>query len=203
MDINLRAKYLINDTYNAYYTYSRNIGDKSAVSVYEMTNINPSKKHAAPFMTVWLKNISRIITKAGIDTSRYDFIDVGCGKGISTIFASDQYNFRTVSGFDFEPSLVDAARANHENCKLNHKKITFFVADASEYIIMDAPFFVFMFNPFGSEVLRSFLENNIQSFRKNNTIIGYANARELNVFNAYSPSLVQIIDGYNCAVIRF
>ncbi len=198
MNIGLKIRYLINDSYNAWYIRKKGILDNEPASVSSFQNKSEVKENACPFLSVWLLNIKRIISASKIKTEHYDFIDVGCGKAISTIYVKDKYFFNSVSGFDFEPGLLESAFRNKGEADIN-----FFEADASKLVLERKKWFVFMFNPFDAVVVEEFVKNNIEMFRATNSVIGYANAREMDVIKKFSPDKIVDIPKYRCSVIFF
>jgi trans-aconitate methyltransferase len=161
-----------------------------------------SKKHYHHFMTVWLLNIDRMLSKLDIETEKYSFIDVGCGRGISTIYACRKYSFNKIYGFDFNQGLINDAITNVLEMKsCNSNDIVFFKADANSYILPNEDQVVFMFNPFDSITMKRFIENNIDTMRKNNVIIIYANSHYLDTIKDFSPRRIVEIRKYNCSVI--
>jgi SAM-dependent methyltransferase len=194
----------MNEAYNRHYVTSRAIPDSRMVWQKDMENGSENIKFSAPFMTVWLKNIDRIIRLAGIDCRDHHFLDVGCGKGISTIYASEKYDFKSFGGFDFEQKFVDTARRNLEGCAVRNKRgIEFFKGDASGIVLEEKRWFIYMFNPFSENVMAPFIGNNAAMFRRTGSVIGYANSCELDCIRRFSPVSVQEIPAYRCAVVKF
>ncbi len=142
------------------------------VSVYGFSMATPIQKSkfnhkpdtfpdANDFNLVWLKNISRTVKKISKHHSLnlLEFIDVGCGTGISTLYAH-KFRFRRIWGFDFQPSFIDQANANRIR-RSKYAEVEFHVGDATSICFQDSePKVLFLFNPFGSTTLRKFLENN-------------------------------------------
>jgi|GEM_PF-4652875 len=202
MGLMLRLKYFVNDRYNARYLKKLNIVDNTPVAVSDFTNTQNSKDHACPYMCVWLLNIDRIVAASGVSPRDYDFLDVGCGKAVSTIYVSAQYQFRSVSGFDFEPKLLEIARNNIKNSVIT-SKFSVFQADASELVLERKKWFLFIFNSFDAVVMDNFLTNNVEMLRETGSVLGYANAREMETLRMYSPKRIIEIESYRCGVVFF
>jgi len=202
-ELDLEGKYIINDDYNKYYLNCTNISDNGAVPSSNIETGSKNKKHGFMFMSCWLLNVDRLILKSGIDVNDYHFLDVGCGKGISAIYVLDNYNFKSISGFDYSESLIKAAINNHQNSNIKNKDINLFLEDASSYVLEDKKMFIFMFNPFNNIVLQNFLDNNIDKLKKNKSIIAYANDNTLNLILKYNIKHVIMIPEYKCNIYFF
>jgi len=205
MDIPLRLRYMINDSYNRRYVRSRQIFDAASVVPESLTNASPNREFSTPFMTVWLKNIDRIIAGARVDCRLFHFLDVGCGKGVAAIYARDRFQFASVSGFDFEDPMVNIAKSNLALCRARRPigHVEFFHQDAGEIALPKRRWFVFMFNPFSAPVMERFLANNITVLRETGSVVGYANSREIDVIKNFAPRSITEIPRYRCAVIKF
>jgi hypothetical protein len=178
------------------------IKDNSPVQVEDFQSNNPNHVNAGAFMTVWLLNIKRIVNRSKINPEDFNLLDVGCGKAISTMYFRSQYNFKSVSGFDFEQSLLDIAEKNILYSE-SKKDIDLFNADASTFILENKKWFLFMFNPFDSFIMENFMKNNIETLRNTNSVVGYANTHQLQVFKAFAPKKIIEIPNYKLAVIFF
>lgn len=200
----LRYQYLINDIYNAYFRWSRSIVDNESVPASELATTSPYLYDARPFATVWLRNIDRLIRTAGIEPEKFEFVDVGCGKGVSTLYAQDKFRFSRVSGFDFDQGLVSIAKANRDGSSVRKREaITFFAGDAAQIKLPATRSFCFLFNSFGADVLRLFLANNLDMLRETRSVIGYANCHELHVFDEIKDVTVRRVKWHRCATISF
>ncbi|MGE0632963.1 MAG: class I SAM-dependent methyltransferase [Pseudobdellovibrionaceae bacterium] len=137
------------------------------------------QKNATAYQAAWCLNIKRLITVVAkiVDLKNYSFVDVGCGMGKPCFYAS-KYPFQKISGYDFDPSLVQKAEYNLQSAKKKHPlDISFFVADATEYKLPERPTLIFMFNPFDSLVMDKFLKLNVNLIQ-NSALIAYSNDRE-------------------------
>jgi len=200
--IRTKTRYLVNDTYNHLWIRKYGIQTNRPMQVEEMVVEADSKAYAQPYMTVWFRNIDRLLAKLPEPEEEYDFIDIGCGRGVAALYVAQNYNFRSVAGFDFESSLIaDAYRNQEAMAKLTD--IDFFVADASIYILPDGKHVLFMFNPFDAPVMKSFMDNNIEALRRNKSVIAYANHHQLDVIKSFEPASVTMIKDYRCALISF
>ena len=95
--------------------------------------------------------------------ANFTFVDIGCGKGLTLLLASD-YGFRSVIGVELDPRLVEIARRNVRafiTPRSRHGRVIDVVHhDAANYEFpAGAPTVAFMFNPFGEDTLRAVLAN--------------------------------------------
>jgi len=202
-NLSLENKYIINLNYNNCYINSRNIINYSDVLVKEIQTNSKNKIFAAAFQTVWLLNIDRLILHSKINCENYYFLDVGCGKGISTIYTLDNYNFKSVSGFDFSSKLIQDSKINIEKSNIKNKNINFFTADASTYLLDNKSTVIYMFNPFENNILTSFLDNNIENIRNTKSVIFLCNDKSNGLILDYIPVDVIYIKDYNCSIYLF
>jgi ribosomal protein L11 methylase PrmA len=170
-----------------------------------MNSSSENKEHAEPYSTVWFLNIHRMLSKLKVSLDEYSLVDVGCGRGVAAYYINKKYNFKKVSGFDFDDNLILDAKYNMEMSRNYNpeRKINFFVADADSHILSEGKHVIFMFNPFGLIIMKRFLDNNIDIIKKNKMIIAYANHRQLDLIKSYSPVKIDSIERYNCSVIYF
>ncbi len=178
------------------------IYDNTPMQIENFTSDNSCKQNAGAFMTVWLLNIKRIIQSSQINPQDFHLLDVGCGKAISTIYFKSQYNFKSVSGFDFEQSLLNIAQKNLQ-CSNFERDIQLFNANANTFLLEDKKWFLFMFNPFDEVVMETFIKNNIEILKKTNSVIGYANSHQLDVIKKFQPEKIITIPNYKLAIIYF
>lgn len=200
-NLRMNALYWLNDSYNERWIRKHKIRHRADLEVKDMVNPSPSKEHAVLFMTVWLRNIDRLLGPIRDEVSQYDFLDVGCGRGISTLYVATEYDFNKVEGFDFEDALLQDAVLNAQS--LPEHPVRFFNADASMYRLPARKQIIFMFNPFGAPVMEDFMRNNIDTLRATGSKIAYANYHQLSTIQKFEPSNIHDIKQYRCALISF
>lgn len=156
-------------------------------------------------MTAWLLNFKKLVLLSGLSAQLrdFDFLDVGCGKGIICLYAADQFGFRSISGFDFENEFISLAKLNHQSSRLKSKPIEFLQSDAKQIILKPKRYFIFMFNPFRGTVLREFMKNNIQTLKNTGSVLAYAYCNELEVIQEFQPKEIRNYSQGNSAVIFF
>lgn len=72
---------------------------------------SPFQANATAYMAVWYVNFKKLMQEARLhkqDFGTTHFIDIGCGMG-KACFCASEFNFRKISGFDFDESLIHRA----------------------------------------------------------------------------------------------
>jgi len=117
------------------------------------------------------------------------FVDLGCGKGRVVFFFSRQ-KLKKVIGIELDKELIDIARENLNNFRLNKTPIELIHRDAVKLKIPEGSIF-FLFNPFGAQTLQAVI-NNIKE-----TLL--ENPRAIRVVY-YSPAHRNILDNQDWLV---
>ena len=196
----------INFIYNSIFKFFNNIsidledaGDKETL---KKLNLQNSKGIG----TVWLLNLRRLyklFINKDYDEKKYHFLDVGCGNGISLIYAYKRFKFRSYSGFDFEKKYVENSKRNLESSIKQTEEINIFHQNAENFFLDEKKsFFIFMFNPFNQIVMKKFLENNIDSLTRNKSVIAYCNYIELEEIKNFCNKIT-LFKKYKLALIQF
>ncbi|MFC5141965.1 methyltransferase domain-containing protein [Actinomycetospora rhizophila] len=135
------------------------------VDVLELEVVGPNQAHAVhyePTSYHELRQLFRLVEVPREGT----FVDLGCGKGLAMLIASDA-GFRRVVGVEFSKTLVDVARANIAKYRGGRSdRITVVHADVAEYELDDDETVFFLFNPFREEVMKGFVRNLEQSLQR-------------------------------------
>jgi len=202
--LDLKDKYIVNDNYNKNYITKKNILNSSWVTPQDIQTNSKNKIFSTPFATVWLLNLDRLIINSKINCKEYNFVDVGCGKGISSIYILDNYDFKSVNGFDFSPTFIKDAVNNLKNCNIEKKEgINFSIGDASNYLMNLEKTYFHLFNPFENNILKLFIKNNINNIKKTHSIITIINDKSKNILLDYKPVKVVSLDDYNSTIYFF
>jgi SAM-dependent methyltransferase len=96
-----------------------------------------------------------------IRPEEFVYIDIGSGKGLTLLVASE-YPFRRVLGVEFSAELNSLAAENirrHQTLKRRCLDVSSIFADAASYEFPIENMILFLYNPFGRDVLRRLLEN--------------------------------------------
>lgn len=171
---NARELYL-NKIYN--YFFIRFYGIKfnshvNDITLFNCLDFNDSQKSANPLHFAPLLRVRKLLNYLPSKYQKYNFIDIGAGKGIVMYFILKNYNFNFVYGLEFEKSFLEDAK---ENLKKLNNKFTLIYNDAKTYILPDKPFIIYLYNPFKEYILNEFINNNIEYFKKNESVLLYHN----------------------------
>jgi len=125
------------------------------------------------------------------------FIDFGCGKGATLVFASN-LGFKKVIGVEFSPELAQTAIVNMQKFSDQHRgKINFEITiiDASQYEIPSSADCFYFFNPFDGFILDKVLQNILKSLEKypRKILIVYLNALHNAVVEKYKFRKIKYI----------
>jgi predicted RNA methylase len=102
-----------------------------------------------------------------IPLERFVYIDVGSGKGLTLLVASE-YPFRRVLGIEFAAELNAIAAENISRLRAPRcRDISSVLADAASYRFPTEDTVLFLYNPFGQDVLKHML-NNLRSALEQN-----------------------------------
>jgi hypothetical protein len=94
-----------------------------------------------------------------IPLERFQYIDVGSGKGLTLLVASE-YPFRRVLGIEFAAELNAIAAENIRRLKAPKcQDVSSILADAASYQFSAEDTVLFLYNPFGKDVLQRMLDN--------------------------------------------
>lgn len=113
------------------------------------------------------------------------FIDIGSGKGLTLLIASD-FCFKKIIGIEFSSELVEIAVKNI-NKYVKRGNIYVVEIDASLYTFTDESY-IFMFNPFSRSIMEKVM---------NNLIISYAQFPRSLILIYNNPVLEEFILSFN------
>ena len=166
--------------------FINSLGINLDISQYEGKQNKDIGNDSTPYMTVWLKNIDRLmgLIPSDIKLENYHLCDVGCGLGVSTIYLKKKYKFKSFAGFDFNRVLIDKAKLISKDLELENA-IEFEFKNAKEKILESKPHLLFMFNPFGINTIQRFIDNNIEVLKAKKVIVLYANDLHVNEIKGY------------------
>jgi SAM-dependent methyltransferase len=139
-----------------------------------------SQNHATHYQAVPIDSLDMAFAYlARKPKGELHFVDIGCGKGRASFYASN--HFERVTGIDFSPRLIDAANVNRFTFSGNHDRIKFEIGDARRFNLPDERCVVYLFHPFDCYIFKDFLDRNVEHFKKHRSRIVYVNhvCREL------------------------
>ena len=101
-----------------------------------------------------------ILKQLPVHREGYAFVDLGCGKGLVLMLAS-QLGFRRIIGVEFARNVYEIAVANLDKFrrKADVQPIEVILGDAAEFAFPPEPLVVYLYHPFGPEVMLPVLEN--------------------------------------------
>lgn len=132
--------------------------------------------------------VREMIAAPHVAFPEFTFIDLGSGKGLTLLMASD-YPFRRILGVEFALELHATAEANIRNYRSQRQKcrnIRSVCADAAQFEFPNEPLFVYMYHPFEEHLMTRVLARIEQSYR--------ANPRPM-VIAYLQPALRKLFDG--------
>ena len=113
--------YFLNEKFNfIFIKIFCNLTDKK-IKLIDAKNSDKSKKYANINQTVWLLNIFRamkmISNQIPINSTKYKWIDIGCGNGISAIFVQIFFKIRKQYLFDLNKKCIQISNDNFRKAK--------------------------------------------------------------------------------------
>jgi predicted RNA methylase len=108
-----------------------------------------------PYHPVDEADLENALRKLDLPFSKFDFIDVGCGKGRALLVAAP-LGFRTLLGVEFVPALAAIARKNLTQLAIRNASIV--ECDARHYSFAAHPTVIFLNNPFGRDIMQSVVQ---------------------------------------------
>ncbi|MFM2422514.1 MAG: hypothetical protein RL291_1044, partial [Pseudomonadota bacterium] len=105
--------------------------------------------------------IYKIIRELPIAPDKFEFIDMGSGKGRALLIASE-FPFKKIVGVELSDQLHRVAEANVARYTPDSQRCRNFdlkCMDALTYPISDEPFVLFLFDPFSREILEKVVAN--------------------------------------------
>ena len=108
--------------------------------------------------------VLELLAGAGYIGKSNVLLDYGCGKGRVSFFLSAQTKCRSI-GIEYNPRLLERARANRETARRGHL-VTLVQADAASFAVPPGADRAFFFNPFSLDILRPVMVNLLISCRE-------------------------------------
>lgn len=104
--------------------------------------------------------LATTLRRLALDTSRYTFIDYGCGKGRALLLAAE-HGFDRIVGVEFSAELCDVARQNitqYRNASRSSAAITVECADVRMFDLPPGDCVLYFYNPFQTEIFERVLD---------------------------------------------
>lgn len=115
-----------------------------------------------------VKVFRQIMDNLTVDFDKYEFIDLGSGKGRVLLLASE-YGFRKITGIEFASDLHRISSRNIaivERYTRKSSRIETICMDATKFVIPEVPVVLFFHSPFKGQVMECVIKNILRSFAK-------------------------------------
>lgn len=211
--------YIHNPTISPQIREDNNRYNELFLSKYQLSDytIHASKIHGKDwqklgynsFQTIWFKNIERLMSflfEINVKPEKYNFLDIGSGNGIATIYFANKYEFNSLEGIEINENLYEDSNHNlkiyNKNSIKSISNIKFINSDILKHEIRDEKYILFMFNSMEFKPLEKFIKKNIEKLRKNKSYFLLANDHCINEILSYA-TLIKRNNFYNISAIRF
>jgi SAM-dependent methyltransferase len=143
--------------------------------------IGPNWKYGARYQGCNATALAKVLAGLPIEHQRFQFVDLGCGKGRAILVAA-RFPFRKIVGVEYSDQLCQVARHNvscFPTSERRCKEIEIICADAASFQFSEDLLLIFLFNPFGRKVMNRVVQNVSASYRRNprRIIVVYFNAQ--------------------------
>lgn len=132
----------------------------SWVAVKDFSASGPNIPYASEYGPSPAYDFELILKQLPVDCRKYTFVDLGCGKGLVLMLAS-QLGFSRIIGVEFARNLYEIALANLDKFRrsADAQPIEVILGDAVEFAFPTEPLVVYLYHPFGPEVILPVLTN--------------------------------------------
>ena len=122
-------------------------------------------------------------------SNRDNYLDIGCGKGLSMYYAS-RFGFGRIDGLDYSKDLTCIATQNAKI--LNDKRFHVYNCDARDFNRYDDYNFFFINNPFSSEIMDRVVCSMIKSYsnKKRRIAVVYQFPFSISVFTKHGFTVI-------------
>ena len=138
------------------------------VETNEMNVPDEVRIHASKYEASNIDHFKNLFSNLDWHYSKSCFVDFGCGKGATLVFASN-LGFKKVLGVEFSPELAHIALENMRKFSDQRGgKVDFEIVniDASQYEIPSSADCFYFFNPFDAFILDQVVRNIVKSLEK-------------------------------------
>ena len=143
--------------------FDRLHGTETATPVSPVRMIAPGRNYLAAegYMPTRPSLIREMIAKLPIRYEDFTFVDIGCGKGLVLMIASE-HPFQRAIGIEWAKDIYEHAVHNitaYRQVAAPKSPIEVSWMDAADYTFASGNIVIFMFNPFGPSVIHRVLDN--------------------------------------------
>jgi hypothetical protein len=138
------------------------------VSLNELTIDSARRGHGQDYQASRPDVLRELLGSLNVDHGRFSFIDVGSGKGLALLLASE-FPFREIIGLEFAREMHEVAvqniRAYHDPAQRCHA-IRSVLIDAMDFTLPTVPAVFYVNNPFKGRLIRQFAMRVADSYRE-------------------------------------
>ncbi|HUB28188.1 MAG TPA: class I SAM-dependent methyltransferase [Terracidiphilus sp.] len=131
------------------------------VSLADLSASGPNVSYATEYGPSPAFDFDRILRRLPVPYSEHVFVDLGCGKGLVLMLAS-QFGFSRIIGVEFARNLYEIALTNLDKFRQRNapaQPIEVMLGDAADFPFPTEPLVVYLYHPFGPEVIGKVLAN--------------------------------------------
>jgi len=163
-----RLQLIVGETRCRMYDWRHQVHTCGDAELADLHIVGRSEEHGTPYVPTHPGFLSALFRSLDIDYSRYQFIDLGSGKGRVLLVASE-FPFKRIVGVEFAVQLHKTALDNVKRYKSDTQRcedITCVHGDAVHYTFPNEPTVLFMANPFGPPILTPVLRKLERSIKR-------------------------------------
>jgi SAM-dependent methyltransferase len=164
------------------------VSTRHSIPLSKLDVAGDAARHAMFYEASDPKCLRKLIRSLNIACEKYEFIDLGAGKGRSLLVAAE-FPFRRIRGSELSPLLCGSARGNCEAFRSRKQAcddLEVLCGDAAKFCFSNYPLVIYLFNPFTEFILSRVLDRLEESW----------NACPRDVFVIYhNPLFSQVIEG--------
>lgn len=151
--------------------FDREFGTDTAglVPLWKLSVEGPHRQQGHRYEASDPNTVREAIENLSIEPENFAFVDIGSGKGLTLLVASE-YPFRRIIGVEFSPELDAIAAENIRKYRSPKRKcsdVSSVCADATNYEFPAENTLFYLYNPFSEDVLQRMLENLKASLMRN------------------------------------
>jgi predicted RNA methylase len=128
---------------------------EKTVKSYKLDAVSRSYIHSHGYEAYCPNLLADILSSIPVRREKYEFVDIGCGKGRAMIVAHE-IGFRPVIGVEISPSLCKMAEGNLEKCGVDGRVVC---GDATSFPLPLGPTVIYLYNPFGARITKRLVKN--------------------------------------------
>jgi hypothetical protein len=162
-------KVLPGATVSAAFDREFGVDTTSLISLTELTIDSPNYLHATLYKTIDPSRIEQALQGLKIHIPDYTFVDVGSGKGLALLLASN-YPFRKVIGVEFALELHQIATSNiqkYQTSKRQCADVQSLHMDATLFDFPETPLVLYLYHPFEEPLMKLVIARLRESYSDN------------------------------------